>query len=115
MQLLSQVPTLAQHTIKSKAFFNSLAILGVQKLRVGDTELKQAAQSDDKWIPFHVSDLDEIAKKADLMASACEIAPDHPGAADPVYQRRRSSFAELANGYRYSDPEIPRVAYRTLK
>lgn len=60
------------------------------------------------WFPRHVSDLDRIASRT--LDAGADLEADHPGFHDPVYRKRRTELANIANSFAHGD-EVPFIQY----
>lgn len=60
------------------------------------------------WFPRHISDLDRIASRT--LDAGADLEADHPGFHDPVYRKRRTELATIAQTFAYGD-EIPVIQY----
>lgn len=60
------------------------------------------------WFPRHLSELDALAGRC--LDAGTDLEADHPGFHDPVYRKRRTELASIAETYIYSD-KIPRIEY----
>lgn len=60
------------------------------------------------WFPRHISDLDRIASRT--LDAGADLEADHPGFHDPVYRKRRTELAAIAQTFAYGD-EVPVIQY----
>lgn len=63
------------------------------------------------WFPTELHELDLIEKTT--LSAGADLQSDHPGFHDKEYRDRRNEIAQIANLYKISHGEIPRVEYTT--